>query len=64
MLRLMKLDGSAVLVEPRTITRVEREGTITRVSAGIGNDLLVLESPDEIQEKIRAETIGPSTATR
>jgi len=61
MIKLMKLDGSEILVEPRTITRVEREGTLTRVTAGIGKDLLVVESPSEVRDKINAETLASSS---
>ena len=57
MIRLMKLDGSPIGIDPRTITRVERDGSITRVSAGIGQDTLVVESPDEVMEKLNAETV-------
>lgn len=57
MIKLMKLDGSTVMVEPRTIQRVEREGSVTRVSVGIGGDLLVMESPDEVMIKLEADTI-------
>jgi len=57
MIKLMKLDGSTVLIDPRTIQRVEREGTVTRVSAGLGQDLLVMESPEEVMVKIEAATV-------
>lgn len=53
----MKLDGSTVILDPRTIQRVDREGNITRVRAGIGDDLLVMESPDEVMLKIEGDTI-------
>lgn len=57
MIKLQKLDGSTVLVDPRTIQRVEREGTVTRVRAGVGQELLVTESPDEVAIKIEDATI-------
>ena len=60
MIRLMKLDGSTVALEPRTITRVEREGNVTRISTGLGQDILVVETPDEVLDKIETETIAPS----
>ena len=60
MIKLMKLDGSEVQLEPRTITRIEREGTITRVTAGIGPNLLVVETPAEIEERINAATLRSS----
>ena len=63
MIKLMKLDGSDVHVEPRTITRLEREGQVTRVTAGIGPNLLVVETPAEIEERINAETLRASTPT-
>ena len=57
MIKLMKLDGSTAFIDPRTIQRVEREGTVTRVSAGLGQDLLVMESPEEVMVKIEAATV-------
>ena len=63
MIKLMKLDGSEVYVEPRTITRLEREGSVTRVTTGIGPNLLVVETPGEIEERINAETLRASTPT-
>ena len=51
---MMKLDGSPIGVDPRTITRVEKDGNVTRVSAGIGQDLLVVETPDEVLDKCNA----------
>jgi len=62
-IKLMKLDGNTVLLEPRTITRAEREGSITRVSAGLGRDVLVMETPDEIEAKINADALGAGEAT-
>jgi len=64
MIKLMKLDGSSVLVEPRTIQRVERDGTVTRIHAGVGADLLVMESPDEVMLKIEAATVRPGRVER
>lgn len=50
------------MVDPRTISRVEREGSVTRLRAGVGGDLLVVESPDEVMIKIEANTIRPREA--
>jgi len=57
MIKLMKLDGSTVFIDPRTIQRVEREATVTRINAGLGQDLLVMESPEEVMVKIEAATV-------
>jgi len=59
MIKLTKLDGSSVLIEPRTVSRVEREGNVTRLRAGVGDEVLVMESPDEVMLKLEAETTRP-----
>lgn len=56
----MRLDGSFVFLDPRTISKVERDGTVTKVSTGIGSDVLVMESPEEVMLKIEAATVHPS----
>jgi len=62
-IRLMKLDGSTVALEPRTITRIEREGNVTRISTGLGQDILVVETPDEVLDKLESATVAPGTET-
>jgi len=63
MIKLMKLDGSDVLLDPRTITRVEREGSVTRVRTGMGSEVLVVQSPSEVEEMINADTLRNSRPT-
>jgi len=63
MIKLMRLDGSDTLIDPRTITRVEREGSVTRIRAGMGSDVLVVQSPAEVEELINADTLRTSRPT-